>query len=114
MRTQDIEGVIMYDDNDLIQGHDISWYVHRFLNEESIDLLEEDVGNDKNIITFKCNKLVNGFSNKFTICLEHNAKETTISLSYPSGNMNMYPIQGKFKKKFTCIGFSVKEYYIPF
>lgn len=113
MITKDIEGVIMFDDNGILQGNYLSWHVKTFMQKEEITLVKEEVSPDKKKIEFLCNKKFSNTNQKFTICIEYTTKEVLLSLSYPAGIIYMYSLQGKFKKKFTSIGFSVKEYYLP-
>ena len=114
MRMQDIEGVIMSDDNGVIQGNDLSWHVQNFLQKEDAVLLKEKVSPDKKKKEFYCSKKISETNQKFTICIENAGKEVLLSLSYPAGIIHMYSFQGKFKKHFSLIGFSIKEYYTPF
>ena len=113
MITKDIEGVIMFDDNGILQGNYLSWHVKTFMQKEEITLVKEEVSPDKKKIEFLCNKKFSNTNQKFTICIEYTTKEVLLSLSYPAGIIYMCSLQGKFKKKFTSIGFSVKEYYLP-
>ena len=113
MITKGIEGVIMFDDNGIVQGNDLSWHVKAFMQKEEITLVKEEVSSDKKKIEFFCDKKFSNTNQKFTICIEYTTKEVLLSLSYPAGIIYMYSLQGKFKKQFTAIGFSVKEYYVP-
>lgn len=114
MRKQDIEGVIMIDDNGVIQGNDLSWHVQNFLQKEGAILLKEETSPDKKKKEFYCSKKFSEVDQKFNICVEYANKEVLLSLSYPAGIIHMYSLQGKFKKHFSFIGFSIKEYYTPF
>lgn len=47
MITKDIEGVIMFDDNGILQGNYLSWHVKTFMQKEEITLVKEEVAPTK-------------------------------------------------------------------